>query len=187
MHDLTDFVTPGKMHRITLCIDNRYQYDTHKWDHAHTEFTQINWNGILGEMKLLVMDPVHIDDMQLFPRVADRSVEMRLTVANTTGKPFRGKALVTVSGNGVEVEREFPVSGDGPELRLAGELSLGDDAPPVSYTHLFRKLPHTPPQAPGTGFLFLRKRVRKCPGRMKWNHFRIKDSRPFLMFSGYLS
>ena len=153
VHDLTDCVTPGKTHRITLCIDNRYQYDTHKWDHAHTEFTQINWNGILGEMKLLVMDPVHIDDMQLFPRVADRSVEMRLTVANTTGKPFRGKALVTVSGNGVEVEREFPVSGDGPELRLAGELSLGDDAPlwdefsPRLYTLRCRLLTQAGPES----------------------------------------
>ena len=51
-HDLTDFVTPGKTHRITVCIDNRFQYNTHKWNHAHTEFTQINWNGILGEIQL---------------------------------------------------------------------------------------------------------------------------------------
>ena len=110
-------------------------------------------NEQLVGMKLLVVDPVHIDDMQLFPRVADRSVEMRLTVANTTGKPFRGKALVTVSGNGVEVEREFPVSGDGPELRLAGELSLGDDAPlwdefsPRLYTLRCRLLTQAGPES----------------------------------------
>ena len=38
----------------SVCIDNRYQYDTHKWDHAHSEFTQINWNGILGEKRTSV-------------------------------------------------------------------------------------------------------------------------------------
>ena len=28
VHDLTDFVTPGKTHLITVCIDNRFQYNT---------------------------------------------------------------------------------------------------------------------------------------------------------------
>ena len=74
-HELTDFVKPGKAHHFTVCIDNRYQYDTHKWDHAHSEFTQINWNGILGEMKLMAIDPVYIEDMQLYPNEADRSVK----------------------------------------------------------------------------------------------------------------
>lgn len=57
-HDLTAFLKPGKKHRITVCIDNRFQYKTHRWDHAHTEFTQINWNGILGEIKMVAVDPV---------------------------------------------------------------------------------------------------------------------------------
>lgn len=91
-HDLTDFVTPGKTHRITVCIDNRFQYNTHKWNHAHTEFTQINWNGILGEMKLVAVDPVYVDDMQLYPDVAKKSVEVRLKIDNRTKKPFEGKA-----------------------------------------------------------------------------------------------
>ena len=88
-HDLTDFVTPGKTHRITVCIDNRFQYNTHKWDHAHTEFTQINWNGILGEMKLVAVDPVFVEDMQLYPRISDRSVEVRMTKARRCS-PSRG-------------------------------------------------------------------------------------------------
>ena len=56
-HELTEFVKPGKTELITFCIDNRYQYDTHKWDHAHFEFTQINWNGVLGEIKLVAGQP----------------------------------------------------------------------------------------------------------------------------------
>lgn len=124
-HDLTPFVTPGKTHRITVCIDNRYQYDTHKWDHAHTEFTQINWNGILGQIKLVAVDPVSIDDLQLYPEVEKGSVELRLEVANTTGRPVEGRALVTVAGHGLETTKEFPLRGDGERLSLAGTIPMG--------------------------------------------------------------
>ena len=127
-HDLTEFVTPGKTHRITVCIDNRYQYNTHKWNHAHTEFTQINWNGILGEIKLLAIDPVYVDDVQLYPRVADRSVEVRATVENRTGKPFEGRALLTVEGDGVQTTAEVPVKGDGEQVRIDHTLALGKGA-----------------------------------------------------------
>ena len=44
--DFDAFVLDVRIELITFCIDNRYQYDTHKWDHAHSEFTQINWNGV---------------------------------------------------------------------------------------------------------------------------------------------
>ena len=30
-HELTQWLHPGKKELITFCIDNRYQYDTHKW------------------------------------------------------------------------------------------------------------------------------------------------------------
>ena len=42
-HDITKHVKPGEKHLLTVCVDNRFQYQTHKWNHAHTEFTQINW------------------------------------------------------------------------------------------------------------------------------------------------
>ena len=127
-HDLTDFVTPGKTHRITVCIDNRFQYNTHKWNHAHTEFTQINWNGILGEMKLVAVDPVYIDDMQLYPDIETNSVDVRLKIDNRTKKPFEGKALLTVSGNGLHVTKEVPVGGEAEEIDLTETVALGREA-----------------------------------------------------------
>ena len=89
------------------------------------EFTQINWNGILGEMKLVAVDPVYVDDMQLYPDVAKKSVEVRLKIDNRTKKPFEGKALITVSGNGLHVTKEIPVSGDAEEVGLAETVTLG--------------------------------------------------------------
>lgn len=127
-HELTDFVKPGKTHLITLCIDNRYQYDTHKWNHAHTEFTQINWNGILGEMKLIAVDPVYVDDMQLYPDVTEKTVTARLQIRNYTGKPFEGTARFHITGDdGYNLTRELPVNGKDSLVSFEGKIALGKD------------------------------------------------------------
>ncbi len=127
-HELTDFVKPGKTHLITLCIDNRYQYDTHKWNHAHTEFTQINWNGILGEMKLIAVDPVYVDDMQLYPDVTEKTVTARLQIRNYTGKPFEGTARFHITGDdGYNLTRELPVNGKDSFVSFEGKIALGKD------------------------------------------------------------
>lgn len=95
-HNLTAFLKPGKTHRITVCIDNRFQYNTHKWDHAHTEFTQINWNGILGEMKMIAVDPVYIEDLQIYPNIGEQSVDVKMDLANRTGKLVSGSITFNV-------------------------------------------------------------------------------------------
>ena len=147
-HDLTDFISPGKTHRITVCIDNRFQYKTHKWNHAHTEFTQINWNGILGEIKLVAVDPVHIDDMQLYPDISTGSVEVEMAINNYTKKPFEGKAQFTISGDGLDLTTEVPVSSNEKELRLNETISLGkavklwDEFNPNVYTISCKLLTH---------------------------------------------
>ena len=127
-HELTNFVKPGKTHLITLCIDNRYQYDTHKWNHAHTEFTQINWNGILGEMKLIAVDPVYVDDMQLYPDVTKKIVTARLQIRNCTGKPFKGIARFHITGDdGYSLIQELPVNGKDSLVSFEGKISVGKD------------------------------------------------------------
>ncbi|MCD7935681.1 MAG: beta-glucuronidase [Tannerellaceae bacterium] len=139
-HDLTGFVTPGKTHRITVCIDNRYQYNTHKWNHAHTEFTQINWNGILGEMKLVAIDPVYIDDLQIYPDIANKSVKVRMQVNNHTKKEIAGETLFTVSGEEYNFHKTIPVQGNDSVLfveeivHLGNKIKLWDEFNPHVYT-----------------------------------------------------
>ena len=121
-HELTEFVKPGTKHLITVCIDNRYQYDMHKWNHAHTEFSQINWNGILGKMKLVAVDPVYVEDMQLYPDVARKAVKVKMIIKNHTQKPVSGKAVFTISGKQYELNKEFPVSGQNETISFEGEI-----------------------------------------------------------------
>lgn len=124
-HDLTDFLTPGKTHLITVCIDNRFQYNTHKWNHAHTEFTQINWNGILGEMKLMALDPVYVDDLQIYPDLSNNSIKVKMQVCNYTTEDVEGKALFTVTGENYSLTKEFPFSGKDTVVHFENSIQLG--------------------------------------------------------------
>lgn len=139
-HDLTDFVKPGKSHRITVCIDNRFQYNTHKWNHAHTEFTQINWNGILGKMKLIAVDPVYIDDIQVYPNIADKSVKVRLQINNDTKKAINGGAVFKISGTNYSLSKEVQVVCKDSvtfiesTIQLGKNIKLWDEFNPNLYT-----------------------------------------------------
>lgn len=125
-HDLTDFVKPGKKHLITLCIDNRYQYRTHKWNHAHTEFTQINWNGILGEMKLIALDPVYIEDLQFYPHTSTQSVGIKMQVRNYTKQEVSGTAYVRLATEGQNpIDIEIPVNNADTLFTVESEITLG--------------------------------------------------------------
>lgn len=143
-HDLTDFVTPGKTHRITVCIDNRFQYKTHKWNHAHTEFTQINWNGILGEIKLVAIDPVYVDDLQVYPNIADNSVKIEMKIKNYTGKNVSGDAVFTVSGKDYNLNKTISINGNDSVIsikdvvQLGNKIKLWDEFTPNMYTFTCR-------------------------------------------------
>lgn len=124
-HDLTAFLKPGKTHRITICIDNRFQYNTHKWDHAHTEFTQINWNGILGEIKMVAVDPVYIEDLQVYPNISENAIKVKMQIRNHTGKPLSANAAFTISGKNYKLKKDFAVTGADSLINFENTIPLG--------------------------------------------------------------
>lgn len=108
-YDLTGHLTPGKENNLYVCVDNRFQYPTHKWNHAHTEYTQINWNGILGEMTLEAVDPVYINDLQVYPNIDDMSIRVKLEILNHTKNTFSGSANFSISGQAYELSKSVPL------------------------------------------------------------------------------
>jgi Glycosyl hydrolases family 2, sugar binding domain/Glycosyl hydrolases family 2/Glycosyl hydrolases family 2, TIM barrel domain len=129
--DLSSSLRPGK-HLIAIRIDNRKQFDiSHKdMGHAYTDGTQIIWNGVIGKLQLIAKERQHIDHIQTFPNVKEKSVLVNIILRNGGNKTRKGTLQVRVFDNN---KRE--VSSQHVKVSLAAgqtkkelKLDLGSDA-----------------------------------------------------------
>lgn len=123
---LTDKLTPGT-HTLTICVDNRLKYPMDQWNHGTTEYTQTNWNGITGGIKLLAKEKVYIHQLKAYPNLKNNTVRINANLYNKTGKPVSGKLhLVIHEKEGKLVQQiTVPVSIPEQELQFTQELTLG--------------------------------------------------------------
>lgn len=83
LYDLTNYLQPGK-HEIVVMVDNGESVPPQLLvsSHAYTESTQTNWNGIIGEISLEARNPLHIADLQVYPDVKNKTVKVKVRIAN---------------------------------------------------------------------------------------------------------
>lgn len=79
---LTKQLTPG-LHTLTLCVDNRLKYPMDQWAHGTTEYTQTNWNGIVGRMELVARPTASIQRIAIYPDIQAKAADVKLFVRNT--------------------------------------------------------------------------------------------------------
>jgi hypothetical protein len=125
-------VEPGK-HTLTIRVDNRMVIDIGHDSHSVSDHTQGNWNGIVGKLELRAMPPVWIDDLQIYPRVAERAIAVRGRLGNATGKAGRGRIELRAerpgSAGGLPVaQRVLNVTWESGGGVFESELALGQDA-----------------------------------------------------------
>ena len=86
-------LTPGK-HRLTIRVDNRTQLPAagHLIDsHSISDSLGAAWNGIVGQIELRSTPLVWIEDVQIFPNFAAKSVLFKIKIGNVTGKSGSGE------------------------------------------------------------------------------------------------
>ncbi len=84
-YDLSSDLSPGK-NRITVCVDNRVKdVDVGPNSHSISDHTQGNWNGIIGDIKLVKSDKLFVKNIQVYPDVQHKKIQVTLSVSNTTG------------------------------------------------------------------------------------------------------
>ena len=102
VHEL-GLLPPGR-HRLTLRLDNRQIVrdpgnDGHGVDgHSVSDALGATWNGIAGRIELIATAPVWIDDVQVFPDVAKKSIRLKVKIGNATGRSGSGRILFLTSG-----------------------------------------------------------------------------------------
>ena len=108
---LSGQLTPGT-HNITICVDNRLKYPMDQWNHGTTEYTQTNWNGMVGKMVLEAKPSVYLNEIDIFPSAQAGNASIRADIRNN-GKKGNGTLEVVIreKKGGEEVFRaEWPVT-----------------------------------------------------------------------------
>lgn len=134
--DLTKYLKPGK-HVLSIRIDNQTdRIDPGENSHSISDHTQGNWNGIIGDMYMEVLSPIHAGQIDLYPSLADRQLKVNMNVRNTGSKAekvtidFRLEQQKTV-------QRQVLQPGDNAleiTLPLPAEVAAWDEFHPNLYT-----------------------------------------------------
>jgi len=106
-------LAPGK-HTVSVRVDSRMLLPYRLDSHSVSDSLGMSWNGIVGKIELRATSPVYIDDAQLYPRVEDRSVLVKLRIGNAGGKAGSGVAVA----NGKRIPVTWTGQGGTAEFRV---------------------------------------------------------------------
>jgi hypothetical protein len=97
-------LAPGK-HKLTIRVDNRRIVDVGENSHSISDHTQGNWNGIVGDISLRATPLVWLEDLQVYPHIATKSVTIHGLIGNASGVAGNGKIIFSVGGKTLQ---QFP-------------------------------------------------------------------------------
>ena len=120
IYDITNYLSSGE-HVITILVDNT-NYPT-KGGHLTSVDTQTNWNGITGKIELQIFDKEYLSDIQIYPNVKDKSVQIKAKVIGAN------KGIISVSG----------VSFNSEENQKVEEIDFMFTSNEISITYLLGK------------------------------------------------
>lgn len=135
-------LAPGR-HVLAVRVDNRLIIDIGVNSHSVSDHTQGNWNGIVGNIAVRATPLVWIEDLQVFPDAASKSVRVHGRLGNATGKPARASVALSLAepqgstpGTATTVNVECPVEGGAFEadVKCASDVAYWDEFSPQLYT-----------------------------------------------------
>lgn len=132
--DLTGYIIPGKRQTITICIDNAniypginvyaHQYpsvESSPMAHAYTNHTQIKWNGILGNISLIATPKLSINNVQVFPDLQNKKLDIHYQLKDVTGNQVKLKSFVLDPQTGKKWSSTFS-AGDNRSSEISGNI-----------------------------------------------------------------
>lgn len=137
--DVSRFLTPG-VHTLTICVDNRLKYPMDHWNHGTTEYTQTNWNGIVGDISLVATETVRIGRANVYPDVEGRRIRTRIEIEGLR-QGQQARLQLTVREKGGRQVASFDqivdslsaAQGLRPALEMGKNIRLWDEFSPFLY------------------------------------------------------
>lgn len=119
-YELDSLLSPGK-HRITIRIDNRIKdVNVGPDSHSITDHTQGNWNGMIGKLKLTATAPVYISEVQAYPDLSAKEVDLTVVLASMKGDGDEGRLSIT--GNSFNSAKEDKITSKTFEYAFEGKM-----------------------------------------------------------------
>ncbi len=121
-------LTPGK-HTLTLRVDNRVNIEVGVNAHSVSDHTQSNWNGVIGMISLTAKPSLYIDDIQIYPNIADKTIKVAVSLDGTTATNDATLLLQVEKKDDGVIGKPHKVAIN-PEVGMKQEvtLSMGEDA-----------------------------------------------------------
>ncbi len=120
-------------HKLTVCVDNRIKdIDVGADAHSVSDNTQSSWNGIVGQMKLIQKEPVHISRVSIYPDVENKLLNVEVEIENLSGedqqiilsleaKSTDGKSVVQAK------KQEVALLANDKNLKVKQQYLMGED------------------------------------------------------------
>ncbi|WP_282036818.1 sugar-binding domain-containing protein [Saccharicrinis aurantiacus] len=84
------------LNKITICVDNSIKdIDVGIDSHSISDNTQSNWNGIVGDIKLIQKDAISISNVKIYPDIHKKLAQLEISVKNETPKKQMGNLKVS--------------------------------------------------------------------------------------------
>lgn len=141
-YDLAQMLTPGQ-HTITIRVDNRVKdINVGRDAHSVSDNTQTNWNGIVGDIKLMAAAKIALGTIQLFPDVTNKKVVVK-GMLKTSGELPKTVQLIAKAASNKNNEtletltKEVAIAADGSfemNYPMGESPGLWDEFSPNLYT-----------------------------------------------------
>lgn len=131
IYDITDYISGNEL-QIAVMVSN-IDYPT-RGGHMTSPDTQSNWNGITGEIALIISENERISDVQAYPDAENKSVRLRFELEGTDHADI---SVWGASSDSRIVDRQiFHVSGRSCDVtvNLGKDAVLWSEYDPVTYT-----------------------------------------------------
>jgi len=79
---------------ISLKIDNRVKLYIGQNSHSISDHTQSNWNGVVGDISLFSTLATYLDEVKIYPRLANSLIDVEVALGQLARKDFKGKVLL---------------------------------------------------------------------------------------------
>lgn len=132
-YDLSSLLTPGT-HTIAIQVDNSeatVPRQVFHSSHAYSASTQTNWNGIIGDFYLESSPVSHIEDIQVYPDVANRKATVKVSLSGSTENTSKGELSFFAEAWNTDKKQQTSIKTieiDPTKQEQSFELELGDKA-----------------------------------------------------------